>query len=241
METQTETNPAKQAPMVPFAPEFPPEAVFARAARDLKVGQSVAFPLTLAHQRIMERYAKTYSSKQRELALTTESDRYVLTKISEGDAARGKSISTRLSELAIGGSVTIEGPRVGTVRSVATTLFRNDKPMRFMVTETGRDTCLVTRVELDGKRQQAWARYQFGSTEVGGQFTVPDGGHGGIESMRSACNYHSRSRGLVFKARENTDGSITVRCYADGGLPPKWVMDRDHARLQEEIQKRKAK
>lgn len=225
------TNGTSTAPASNHAPKIPPETALIRATLAMQVGEVRAFPLSMASAWLMQRWISKHSNLQ----LQVLPDRYLVTKTSEGDNPRGKGIATRLMELAMGEKATFTGPRVATVRNIASTLLKRDQPLRFTVLETGYDECVATRIELSQDDRQQWSRYQFKSLTPGGQFTVPDGQHSGIESMRVSCAYHAKRGGLVFKARLNVDNSITVRCYAQGGMPPKWAMDREHADLQEAI------
>lgn len=240
MGTSQGTSQEQREPTAPFSPELrlglPPQGAFIRAVIALGEGEETAFPLDFMSPDLMARYVANHSNRRSKLELRTESDRYVVTKTMETDVARGKGVAARLVEMAIGDTITIDGPRVATVRSVASLLLKRDQPLRFTVTETGHDLCRVTRINLDDSDRRAWGRYQFSHIGPGCEFTTPPGDHSGIEAMRSACAYHGKARGLVFKARENIDGSITVRCYPEGGLPPKWAMDQEHARMQAAIQ-----
>jgi hypothetical protein len=244
MEPETGTDSGKQEPAVPFTPQIraglPPEAAFSRAVSALGTGQSTAFPLNFVSKMLMGRYVERYSNATRQLTLEETSDRYVVTRFGDEPVKRDPTISAQLMELAMGQSTVISGPRVGTVRSVASALLKTATPMRFSVIELKTDECRVSRIELSAKDQRKWSRYRFGNIGPGGQFTLAQSEHSGIDSMRANCTYHSKARGLVFRARENIDGSITIRCYAVGGMPPQWVIDKDHVATQERIAAKQA-
>lgn len=104
---------------------------------------------------------------------------------------------------------------------------------RFTVTKLGKASVHVSRTE--GRDKDGRRVYRFKALTQGDSFTAKKGEHSGLRSMHALCKHHSRD-GRVFLARENIDGSITVRCYAEGGTPPKWQIDGEHARLQSQIE-----
>ena len=122
--------------------------------------------------------------------------------------------------------------KISSIRATASELGEKTGD-RFIVSKITETSVWVQRVEgsdADGRRL-----YRFKAQAIGDQFTVPAGDHSGLRAMHALCRHHSKG-GRVFLARENIDGSITVRCYAEGGLPPKWAVDAEHAKLQERIQ-----
>lgn len=234
MGTITDTS---RHPRAPFTPEtrlgLPKESAFTRAAKALGGGMSTAFPLDFLPERIMRAYAARNSSRSCRLELRVESDRYVLI-----NTGASRTLTDRLLALEIGDTVTLTEVKVGNIRALASSLLRRSDPRRLSVSETGEGRCSVTRLDLSDEGRRGWSRYQFSDCGPGEKFTVPANQHAGIQSLRSSCSYHGKGRSLVFLARENIDGSITVRCYAHGATPPKWRIDADHARMQEDIERR---
>ena len=227
-------------PPVPFAAALldcePPRATFNRAARHLEPGKSVAFRKDFMTDKAIERAIQALGKLGEELQLRREPGRIILTRAPADDtAASGKSVAKRLLEMTVGQSIDIKGPRVSTVRSTASQLSKIDQPRHYSVMEIGKDHSRIFRGEPGATERNRWSRYQFGQIGPGGQFTLAQNEHTSIESMRALCTYHGKKRRLVFQARENIDGSVTIRCYAVGGLPPKWAIDKDHARIQERI------
>lgn len=131
--------------------------------------------------------------------------------------------------------------KISTVRSTASQV-STGTGLRYTVrAEPAGGVAVWCRDEADaaaGKARTGPApRYPFDEQAPGTAFTVPAGEHAGIAAMRTQCARHGSRMRLVFQARENINGSVTVRCWAIGGMPPKWAIDRDHAEVQEAIQR----
>ena len=184
------------------------------------------------------------------LAFDVTADGLVRVTRREGSAPvlrGGHGMTGRARALRVGESFTLDDCNVGSVRaSISAMNSKGEGP--FSVSRTGPSSCTISR--LESREPPARGTWSANAMKLDHElrtnpflnrapedvFTLAAGEHAGIEAVRSRCTYYKDREKLTFIPRENIDGSITVRVYPIGALPPKWKLDGDHARMQEQIQ-----
>ena len=155
------------------------------------------------------------------------------------------SVRARIKAMQDGDTLRLDEANLSAVRSTASQLSAGTGLRYTVKPDDAGGVAIWCRSKDDDQVEPAKARtgpaprYPFADQAPGTSFTAPAGAHAGIAAMRTQCARHGASMKRVFQARENIDGSITVRCFAIGGMPPKWAVDRDHAQVQEAIERQR--
>ena len=196
----------------------------------LQVGMAASFD---GDPRVIRAHAAGIARANRaHFRITEEDGKTIVERVTAPDGP-GAGLQATLTAMAVGQTIRLENVRVSSVRATASMAKRLTGD-HFAVAAIADGVVHVSRTE--GTTRAGRRRYPFDNQHPGSAFTVPSGQHGGIDSLRVLCNRYGEPRGLKFIARQNIDGSITVRCYHQGAIPPKWAQDKEHARMQELIE-----
>jgi len=202
-----------------------------QAAKSLKVGESVSFP----HPESVVRAALPERWKRQEAAFTIRAtpDGTVVNRVQWVERL---TMRDKIKGMAVGETTRLNDTQLPSVRSMAS-LISKETGLRYQCKLGPAGEVVVWCMAGDAAplKTGPQPKFKFNQTGVGGTFTIAKDDHSGVASVRTACSTYGAKNNVIYQARENIDGSITVRCYAIGGLPPKFIIEREHAALQEII------
>lgn len=229
METTPATNPKQDAATV----ALPPRSVATKALQSLQIGDTATIA---ADPGLVARIAAGMPGRHFTVTATPGATPGATVTRTRHPAG---SLRQRLSEMRPGQTILVTDAPVDSVRSGCSAYARLTGAT-FRVTAHGPSeatvACLGTADQPPAPEALSRARYPFATTAIGQTFTLPAGKHSGLATIRASCSrYSSEDPARAFVARQNIDGSITVRCYAKGAKPARWVLDAEHAARQQAI------